>query len=68
MSTLESEKVDILWGAEQIARAIGRNRQQTFYLLKRKELPAKKLGRFWVSSKKALREFAEGISEEASAA
>ena len=36
---------DTLWGADQIARHIGRTKRQTYYLLQRDKLPHQKLGR-----------------------
>jgi hypothetical protein len=45
---------DLLWGAEAIAAAIGRTPRQTFKLLETGKLPAKKIGRRWFSTKRAL--------------
>jgi hypothetical protein len=45
---------DILWGCAAIAEAIGRNARVTFYMLEKGRLPAKKIGRQWCASRKAL--------------
>jgi hypothetical protein len=46
---------DFLWGADEIGRAIGRNRRQTHHLLSRGELKSvKKVGGRWVVSRAAL--------------
>jgi predicted DNA-binding transcriptional regulator AlpA len=36
--------VDILWGADQIGEYIGRSRSETYYLIRKGAIPAKKLG------------------------
>jgi len=50
----------VLWGAEQIAREIGR--RQTFYLLESGQITARKAGRNWFSTKSALRAWLAGES------
>ncbi len=35
---------DILWGVEQIAAHIGRDRSKVYYLIRHGKIPAKKLG------------------------
>jgi hypothetical protein len=45
---------DILWGAAAIGEAIGRNTRVTYHLLERGLIPAKKLGKVWVASRKRL--------------
>lgn len=52
----------LAWGCEAIAEEIGRTPRQTFHMLTRGELPAKKVGGRWVASRKKLREFFEEIS------
>lgn len=47
---------DLLWGAQEIAREIGRGEKVTYNMLERGELPAKKIGNRWVASKMKLRE------------
>jgi hypothetical protein len=61
----EKKDLDLLWGAEAIAKFVGRTRRQTFGMLEARELPAKKVGGRWVASRKVLREFFEGTSQEA---
>jgi hypothetical protein len=50
----ESPTDDILWGANEIADAIGRPRRSVYYLLDRGLLPAKQIGRQWVASRRQL--------------
>jgi hypothetical protein len=45
---------DVLWGAEAIADAIGQSTRQTFYMLERGMIPAKKIGKKWCASRRAL--------------
>jgi hypothetical protein len=57
---LDSEILDLLWGAAAIAATLNRTARQTFHLLEAGELPARKVGGRWVASRKALREHFEG--------
>ena len=50
-------KLDIIWGAEEIARAIGRTTRQVNHLLSLGALPAKKVGGRWCVSRAALNAF-----------
>lgn len=43
--------LDLLWGASEIAKVIGRTRRQTFGLLEAGHLPAQKCGGRWVASR-----------------
>src|SRR5687768_11595680 len=52
----DNEPLDLLWGCEAIARAIGRTKRQTFHMLETGQLPAHKIGERWVVSRAALRE------------
>lgn len=52
MSHTETE--DILWGADAIAKAINRSRRETFYLLEKKAIPARKVGGRYAASRQAL--------------
>jgi hypothetical protein len=54
MSVIETEAADVVWGAEAIGAVIHRNPRQTFYLLEAGKLPAKKIGRQWIASRKRL--------------
>lgn len=46
---------DLCWGAEEIAREIGRPRSATFHMLAAGQLPAKKVGGRWCASRARLR-------------
>lgn len=50
-----SESLDLLWGASEIAQAIGANERMAFHYLQTGQLPARKVGRMWVVSRAALR-------------
>ena len=52
-----NEKLDLLWGASSIAKALGVSERQAFYQLERGYLPARKIGVKWVVSRAALDEF-----------
>jgi hypothetical protein len=43
MSDDELEKLDLLWSVPEIARFIGRTKRQTYWLLERGALPARKV-------------------------
>lgn len=45
---------DLIWGAEEIAKVIGRTPRQTFHMLTEEHLPAKKVGGRWVASRRKL--------------
>ncbi len=51
---------DLLWGAEAIARYIGRDKEQVFYLIRKNKIPYKKVGQRIQASKTAFRRFFEG--------
>lgn len=51
------QKMDLIWGGEEIAKAIGRPRRITFHLLEKGELPAKKVGGRWVAERGKLIKF-----------
>lgn len=54
------EKLDLIWGAEEIAALIGRSTRATFHMLDNGELPAKKVGGRWVAERgKLIRFFME---------
>jgi hypothetical protein len=46
---------DLVWGGEEIGRAINRTGRQAFHLLENGLLPAKKVGGQWCASRAALR-------------
>jgi hypothetical protein len=45
---------DVVWGAEAIGRVIGKTPRATFHLLERGLLPARKVGKQWVASRRKL--------------
>jgi hypothetical protein len=50
------ENLDVLWGAEAIARVINRTRRQTHHLLNRGAIDAaKKIGGRWCAERNELR-------------
>lgn len=50
-------KLDLIWGADEIAKVIGRSTRATFHMLDSGELPAKKVGRRWVAERGQLAAF-----------
>ena len=60
MSQTVVEHLDLVWGVEEIASAIGREERATYHLLSRGELPARKVGGRWVASKRKLHAFLIG--------
>ncbi|WP_244631301.1 helix-turn-helix domain-containing protein [Aureimonas sp. ME7] len=48
MTDSTDNSLDLLWGAEEIAKVIRRTRRQTFAMLDNGELPARKVGGRWV--------------------
>ena len=50
------DAADIVWGAESIGREVNvDDLRKIYYLLERGHLPGKKVGRVWISSRRALR-------------
>jgi hypothetical protein len=45
---------DVIWGADEIGRVIGRTARQTFHLLETGCLPARKLGGRWCASRRKI--------------
>jgi hypothetical protein len=56
MENVAHEDDEPVWGAENIAKVIGRTTRQTFGLLEAGALPAKKIGNRWVGGRRKLRE------------
>lgn len=52
-----SQDLDLIWGLEAIAVAIGRTVRQTHYMLSNGKLPAKQIGNRWVAERSALVRF-----------
>ena len=46
---------DLLFGAKAIADELGISLRQTYYLLERGHVPARKAGRIWIGSRRRLR-------------
>ncbi|RZS82069.1 hypothetical protein EV217_2882 [Phyllobacterium myrsinacearum] len=60
MTTDDAEmeaNMDLLWEVDEIAKLIGRTPRQTFHMLKKGELPAKKVGGRWVAERGQLIRF-----------
>ncbi|PZO81763.1 MAG: hypothetical protein DI629_02650 [Mesorhizobium amorphae] len=56
------ETLDLLWGAQEIGKMIGRTPTQTFHMLRSGKLPAKQVGERWVASKaKLIAFFNDGV-------
>jgi len=49
--------LELIWGADAIAKLIGRSTRATFYMLDNGELPAKKVGGRWVAERGKLLSF-----------
>jgi hypothetical protein len=60
---MPNEDLDLLWGAEAIGAAINKSPRQAFELLTKGLLPARKVGKRWVASRRKLRELFEGNEE-----
>jgi len=56
------ETLDLVWGAANIARLIGKTPRATFHLLEGGKIPARKIGATWVASRRKLREHFEGAA------
>jgi hypothetical protein len=50
------EKSDVIWGAAEIGRAIGRTKRQAFHMLSAGHLPARRIGNRWCASRQRLLE------------
>lgn len=59
----DSLKDDILWGVKALSEEIDRTERQTFYLLETGQLPAKKVGGRWCSTRSRLREFFNAVRQ-----
>ena len=65
MSTTETPKDSVLWGAHAIADAINAPLRQTFHLLENGRLSAAKIGARWVSTPERLRQFLNDRMDDA---
>jgi hypothetical protein len=52
--TTDTKNLDVLWGAKQIGRYIGKNPRAAVHLLEKGRLPARKVGKIWTSTRKEL--------------
>ncbi|MDX0849378.1 DNA-binding protein [Sinorhizobium medicae] len=52
--------LDLVWEVDEIAKLIGRTSRQTFHLLSKGELPARKVGNRWVAERGQLLRFFMG--------
>ncbi|PJR16818.1 hypothetical protein [Sinorhizobium meliloti] len=52
-----SDSMNLIWGAAEIAKLIGRSQRATFHMLDSGELPAKKVGGRWVAERGTLVRF-----------
>lgn len=59
--TSESENdIELLWGASAIAKAMGRETRQAYYLLEGGQIPARKIGNQWVAERGKLLRYLAG--------
>jgi hypothetical protein len=54
VESIDPTASDIVWGAAAIGAVIGLNERQAFYRLERGQIPARKFGDAWVTSRQAL--------------
>jgi len=54
---IKGNELDLIWGLEGIAKAIGRTVRQTQYMLTNGSLPGKNVGGRWVVSRQKLVEW-----------
>lgn len=54
------QELELIWGANEIAKRIGRSPRSTFDMLEKGELPAKKVNGRWVIERRKLVEFFTG--------
>jgi hypothetical protein len=52
------DNADLVWGAANIGRLIGKSQRATFYLLERGALPASKVREQWVAERSKLLDLA----------
>lgn len=56
------ENLQLVWGADAIAKIIGRSTRATFHMLSSGELPAKRVGGRWVAERGHLVRFFSGAA------
>lgn len=47
----KSDEIKLIWGADAIAKFIGRSRRQTYRMLEAGHIPAKQIGSRWVAER-----------------
>jgi hypothetical protein len=52
--TADTKGLDVLWGAKEIGRYIGKSPRAAVHLLEKGWLPARKVGKAWTATKKEL--------------
>jgi hypothetical protein len=62
--TVNTDSLDLVWGADAIAKVIGRTKTQTYHLLATGSVPAKSVQGRWVASRSKLRQHFEGEASE----
>ena len=53
-------KMNVIWGARAIGKAINKNERQAFHLLETRAIPGKKIGGQWTAEENELREVWRG--------
>jgi hypothetical protein len=59
----DEEPLDLVWGAAEIGRFIGRTQRQAYDALVAGELPGRRVNGRWVASRRRLREHFEGMAD-----
>lgn len=54
------EAEELIWGADEIAKVIDRTPRQTFHMLEKGQLPARKVGNRWVAGRGRLLRYLVG--------
>jgi hypothetical protein len=52
--SLPADEHDVIWGAAEIAAVLNLTPTQAWYLLERRKLPARKVGKKWCASRRQL--------------
>lgn len=55
----DTQPLDLIWGADAIAKAIGRSERQAKHMLAKGDIPGRKTGGRWVASLSKLRQHFE---------
>jgi hypothetical protein len=57
---MTQQRLKPVWGAEKIGEILDTSPRQTFYLLEKGLVPARKIGNRWQSTEKELEDFLRG--------